>query len=329
MKITDFAIIFVIIIFPIFLISGYHVGDQKEVQLLQMKYTSALRTAAQDAGRVLNMNELQELEAGYQSDKYFRADKQLALQVFMQTLYLNLDIEDDPAAQEALKLYVPAVVIVDYDGYYVYAADDYVDSQGMQRSEYLWSAKKPYAYSDSSGNSIHFTLDQRIEAFDIGSRQWIQGLRAEAAAQSSIPLLHNSELFEQVRRATIVNSIQDDLAYMINRHNEVAARNGISYTFTLPSIPEEEWNNSIQDIGVMAFIQGIPVGDQYINDYALGGGRLVRTPDIYAAVDDVTGIKYYYRESCAAVYNYRVEEIYYSAKEAAANGYFEKDCSLP
>ena len=65
MKITDLSIIFVCIIFPIFMINGLHVEDQREVQVLEMKYTAALRTAVQDGGRVLNMNEHQELESGY------------------------------------------------------------------------------------------------------------------------------------------------------------------------------------------------------------------------------------------------------------------------
>lgn len=312
--------------FPLFMIIAFHVQDQREVQLLEVKYRSALRTAVQDGGRVLNMNEYQEKEAGYQSAKFFRVDKELALSTFMHTMYMNMDIEDDPVAQATLQAYIPVVVIMDYDGYYVYTSDEYQDDKGNTLREPLWMAKKPYTYSDALGNSIHFTLDQYIEAYDARLGKWVKGQEKEIGRDTMIPLLQEHDKFEQIRRSTIVSSIQEDLAYYINRHNEWAARNGISYLLTLPMISQEEWNNSVDDIGMMAFIQGIPVGDRYYNDYALGGGRLVKGPNIYAGVEEMTGIKYYYRNSCSFP-QVSKEEVYQSAKDAAAAGYFEKTCN--
>ncbi|MGF7047496.1 hypothetical protein J2T13_002001 [Paenibacillus sp. DS2015] len=325
MKITDFSIIFVCMMFPLFMIMEFHVQDQREVQLLEMKYRTALRTAVQDGGRVLHMNEQQEMEAGYHSEKYFRADKELALSTFQHTLYMNMEIEDDPVAQGSLQTYIPVIVVMDYDGYYVYTSGEYQDDEGNNLREPLWMAKKPYTYSDALGNSIHFTLDTYIEAFDARIGEWVKGLAGEIGKDTTIPLLQEHDKFEQVRRASIVSSIQEDLAYYINRHNEWAARNGISYLFTLPSISQEEWNNSVDDIGMMAFIQGVPVGDRYYNDYALGGGRLVKVHDIYAGVDKITGIKYFYRSSCSFP-QVRIEEVYPSEKNAAAAGYYEKTC---
>lgn len=48
MKITDFSIVFVLIFVPAFLMSGYSVKDQQNVQFLETKYAAALRTAVQD-----------------------------------------------------------------------------------------------------------------------------------------------------------------------------------------------------------------------------------------------------------------------------------------
>ena len=91
-------------------------------------------------------------------------------------------------------------------------------------------------------------------------------------------------------------------------------KSGVSYTFKLPLIPKEDWVNTI-DIGIMAFIQGIPIGDQFYNNYAFGGGRLIKNPVIYGAIDPQTGLKYYYRDSCS--YPYRIEEAFSSEKEVA------------
>lgn len=324
MKITDFSIVFVMICIPVFIIIGYHVKDQRNIHFVEMKYTAALRTAVQDAGSVLNVNEKQEWEAGYGSSKFFKAEKDLALAAFYRTMYINLGIEDDTLSQEVLNNYVPAVVVIDYDGYDVYAIDEYTEPDGQTIVKHLWRPKKPYAYSDKEGNIIRFTLDNYTEAYDAEAGQWFRGMQRELKESTFIPLLQDSDLFEQKRRTTIVNDIENDLANVINRHNEFAARNGISYEFTLPVISQEEWNNSIDDIGIMAFIQGIPIGDQRLNNYALGGGRLVKSPMIHAGTDPTTGIRYYYRSGC--MISLENVETYSSPKEAAAHGYYEKNC---
>ncbi|MBB3127906.1 hypothetical protein FHS19_002560 [Paenibacillus rhizosphaerae] len=325
MKITDFCLVFVVIFFPVFLIVGYHVQDQRNVHFTELKYAAALRTAVQDAGSMLNVNERQEFESGYGSAKFFKADKELALETLYRTLYANLGIEDDAAAQQALNSYIPAIVVVDYDGYWVYSEEEYKGADGVALAKHLWHPKKPYSYSDRAGNLIHFTLDNVVEAYHAGTGTWVRGLQREIGPTSTIPLMQDGEKYEQVRKTTIVQAIEDDLANVINRHNEIAARNGVSYVFTLPLISREEWNNSIDDIGIIAFIQGIPIGEQALNNYALGSGRLVKSTVIKAGVDRRTGIRYYSRGDCTD--DLDIVETFTSAKEAAANGYFEKSCS--
>ncbi|GAB6990064.1 sirohydrochlorin chelatase family protein [Paenibacillus pini] len=328
MKITDFSVLFVIIIVPIFLISGYHVKEERHKQQVELKYTSALRTAVQDAGSALNMNEKQELEAGYGSSKFFRANKELALEMLYRTLYINLGIEEDRSAQQMLNTYIPAIVVIDYDGFYTLAEEEISAPNGEVVVRPMWGAKKPYAYTDSSGNIIHFTLDRYMEAFEASTNEWLKGLQDDVKDRTSISLLNDSEVYEQVRRISIVKSIQTDLAATINRHNQWADRNGVSYNFTLPTISAEEWNNTINDIGIMAFIQGMPIGDTYLNNYALGGGRLVKSPVIHAGIDLITGIKYFYRTGCSYSLTNALtsEETFTSAKEAALHGYFETPC---
>lgn len=141
MKITDFAVIFILLFLPFSVVSDLRVQNQREVQQLEMKYTSALRTAAQDAGVVLSQNERQEREAGYGSDKFFRVDKEEALHTFLHTLFLNMGIDGDTVAQRALLDYMPALMILDYDGYYVFASESYTDEHGQAVQGPKWSEK--------------------------------------------------------------------------------------------------------------------------------------------------------------------------------------------
>ncbi|CAM2783337.1 hypothetical protein PASE110613_00620 [Paenibacillus sediminis] len=325
MKITEFGLVFVIIFLPSFVIFGYHVNDQQHVNRLLVQYSTALRTATQDAAKSLDINEMQEYESKYESLKSFKADKDSALNSFLHTLYLNFGISEDSSAQEALLRFIPALIVIDYDGYYIYAASEYVNDNGETIISHEWSPKKPYAYADRDGNSVQFTLDSYVTAYGANNQTWYHGFQHEIQGTNTIPLLQDADTFDHVRRSTIVTSIQNDLAYYINKHNEYASRVGVTYEFTLPTISQEEWNNSIDDIGIIAFIQGMPVGDQYLNNYALGSGRLVKKPVIYGAVDDATGLKYYYPDSCK--FSYRVEQAFSSKKEAAAQGYYERSCT--
>ncbi|MDU2241997.1 MAG: hypothetical protein E7E23_15620 [Paenibacillus sp.] len=325
MKITDWAVIFVLIVAPILWLSGLRAENLREVNRLETRYTAAMRTAVQDAAVALNRNELQQFENGYGSEKWMRADKEQALAALLRSLYLNFGVADDPAGQQTLLGYIPAVVVMDYDGYYLYAADV---EPGNDAFAYHWQDKKPYTYVDASRNSIAFTLDSQVTAYDATANRWVSGPQSEIRSEVSIPLLQNGEEFDAVRRATIVRRIEEDLARAIRLHNLFAKKQGVDYTFTLPTIPQEAWNNTLDDVGILVFLQGIPVGDRHYNNYALGGGRLDRTPSVLGTVDPLTGLKYAYRESCARAqgFGYRIEEIFANERAAAENGYFPLDC---
>lgn len=324
MKITDWAIIFVLIVGPFLEALSLNSMDLQEVNRLQLRYTTALRTAVQDAGSVLNRNELQQFEVGYSSDKYMRTDKELALSVLLQSLAINFGIADDSLVQAALMKYIPAVVVIDYDGYWIYALDEFSSANGEPRLEHRWHPKRPYVYTDSAGNSAAFSLDSYIRVISSTTGEEMRGWLEDLAPATAIPLLQNAEVFEQVRRSTIVRQIEEDLQQVIAEHNEFTARLGFTYTFTLPTIPKEEWNNTLDDVGVIAFLQGIPIGNHYYNNFALGGGRLRKTERLEGGVDPTTGIKYYYFAKCELPYN--TEEVFARKQEAAARGYYEAIC---
>ncbi|MGZ7441622.1 hypothetical protein [Paenibacillus sp. TH7-28] len=328
MKITDWAVVFVLIVSPFLWLGSLHAENIREADMLEMRYTTALRTAAQDAGSALNLNELQQYESGYGSQKWMRADKDQALSALLQSLYIHFGMADDPLAQQALLVYIPAIVVMDYDGYSIYAAAESAAADGSPVMTHRWSLKKPYVYADAHGNDISFTLDRYITAYDSGLDEWADGQQTELKSELTIPLLQDDEQFDQVRRQTIVRSIEENLAKVIHRHNEFALKKGVHYTFTLPVIPQEEWNNTLDDVGVLVFLQGIPIGDRYYNNYALGGGRLVRSTAVLGGVNTGNGLKYYFRDSCPEANSsvYKVSEVFPGEREAAAKGYFQAKC---
>ncbi len=326
MKITtNLTLVFVLILLPYFIINNINVTHNRQNVILETRYNHAMDTATQDAAKALIINGSQGAESQYEFQKRLRINKEEAVQTFFNSLYLNFDVFDNSAGQGVINSYVPVILIVGYDGYYVYYMDEFTNATGEKELKHVWSPKKPYAHSDQNGNTFGFTLDDFVTVNRNTDQQWFEGFRGEIAGTASIPLLNDASTFDQVRRASIVNPIQKDLEHYINMYNNFAKRNGVAYTFTLPLISQEEWNNTINDVGVLSFVQGMPMGEKYYNNYALGGSRVVKKP-IYNGII-ANGRKYYYsRNSCTS--SFTTEEVFSSEKDAASNGYIPLDCTV-
>ncbi|NEZ42628.1 hypothetical protein [Paenibacillus alvei] len=316
MKWIEWAVIGVLIFFPFAMINQLETELLRKTLLLELRYDAALDAAVDAAAQALILNAEERKESRYDSGKRVAINKEEAIRAFYETLYLNFGIADDPLAQGVLRRYIPAVAIVGYDGFYVYSEDEWTDSSGQTVMGAAWGLKKPYVYSDTAGNSFSFTLDEQVLVYSAQTRSWQEGLRSELQV-SDIPLMSDAVLFNQVRQSTIVHAIQDELAFRINQHNEAALRSGVAYTFTLPSISQEDWHNTINDVGVIAFLQGIPMVSKVYNSYAFGGSRIIKLPEIVGARKGE--MKVYYRRS--SPYNYPIEETFTSEKAAAQNGY--------
>jgi hypothetical protein len=310
---------------PFFIINNINVEHNRKNVILELRYNRAIDTATQDAAKALITNATQGEESQYESLKRVRINKEEAVQTFFNTMYVNFGVFHDPVGQGVIQSYVPVIVIVGYDGYYIYHMDEYVNASGQRELKHVWSPKKPYAHADQYGNTFAFTLDDYVIVNRNSDQRWFEGFRGEISSAAAIPLLNDASTFDQVRRATIVNAIQQDLEYYINNYNNYAKRNGVAYTFTLPLISQEQWNNTINDVGVLSFVQGIPMGEKYYNNYALGGSRVVKKP-VYNGII-ANGRKYYYStNSCTS--SYTTQEVFTTEKDAANSGYIPLDCTV-
>ncbi|KEO82776.1 hypothetical protein [Tumebacillus flagellatus] len=350
MKITNFAIIAVLLMLPFFVFNGWHVTAQKASLNLETRYNAAVTSAVQDGAKALTFNEKQEFEAGYGSLKKYRANKEAAVDAFLHSLFLSFDAQDE-AAQGTLLSYIPAVMVVDFDGYYLYEPQQYQNAEGDPEYRHVFTEKRPWVFTDSSNNSIGFTLDDTVQVFDRLHNRWEEGSLDDVEKKVNASYYQNplygfasKELhtwatdhaaFDAFRRETIVGALQQDLENEINRYNAYAKSQGIAYTFTFPTIDQEQWNNTVDDIGLLAFIQGIPMGDKYYNNYALGGARIVKKDAIVGVVGKSPGPKagrmYYLRESCLPQFhmepNYERKETFTDEKDAASKGYMPWTCT--
>ncbi|NLK68680.1 MAG: hypothetical protein GX283_05910 [Clostridiaceae bacterium] len=312
MKITDIAIIFILITLPFLLLFRIKSDNLQSVEFQSIVLNKYIDTAVEDASIAM-------VTRGENDKVTISRDK--ALDAFFDTLYTNFNLTDNDISQYTLQGYIPVVVLIDYDGFWIYSMETYKNSSHEEISEMIWKPKKSYAY-EQDGYVFLFTLDDYVKVLNTVDNSFFEG-KCETV-RSSLPsneILQDNILFEEVRKRTIVECIKNDVNAEINEHNKYARLFGITYNFCPPIISDDDWHNNIEDIGFLSFIQGIPIGTsgEKLNSYALGAARVVRKNHYYIQQDD-NGLDYYHRELCPLVIS--KDEIFDSREECAIKGAF-------
>jgi len=312
MKITDMAVLFVIIILPFVLLMRIKTDNLKNAEYRSIQLNRYLDTAVEDAVNAMTVKGM--------NDKTV-ISREKALEAFFRTLYVNFGITADETSKDVLRVYIPVIVLIDYDGYWICSMETYKNSLGDNIREMLWKPKKPYVY-EKNGYIYLFTLDDYVKVFDPENITFYEGRRGDIAVNlPDSEIIHYDELFEQVRKRTITELIKTDVNSAINEHNKYAKLYGITYNFSPPYISDDDWHKNIEDIGFLAFFQGIPVGlgGERFNSYALGAARIVRK-NHYFIQQHPNGLLYYHLENCTVVTE--TDRIYDTRQECALLGAF-------
>lgn len=290
MKLLDLVILFVLITLPFSLISDSNTRHIEEVLYSKSAMNRILDTAVEDGVTLL-------VERGL--GEHIKINKEKCVKAFYNTLYMNLGIIDDPYDKARLAGYIPIIAIVDYDGLYLLANETFVDDGGYFVIMPVWQPKIMFAYTKNQF-VYGFSLEDDVTLYDLSNGMFYKGKQIDIKRETSAELLQDDILFDQVRRRTIVETLQREMMEYINRHNEVARQYGITYQFSLPTIEKEEWQQTIDDIGMIAFFQGMPLGagGAYYNDFAFGGAKINKSDGYFIEVDSNNGLAYYHRESC-------------------------------
>lgn len=398
MKIQHYAIIFIIIILPFSIICKSKINTKIDSLSEQTRINNALDTATSDAvDTLIELND--EFYALYEGETISVTPSiaKEAIKSFFNTLAVNYTLPftaDEKFAENYFSPYIPAILVVAYDGFYIYSVED---NGGTY--EYVLSPKIPYAYEEN-GYIINFTLGNAIKLYApngvlyegefendfINSTKVIEEYNVynnilhgttlnllpqltknmslfiyalKQAGYANIPdflttksgdgrvsmlqdydYRHNDDgtntltldddvsAFHIKRRSVIINTIVKVLNEKINNHNRYADMMGVTYDFYLPEIDDAEWINAVDDISIMAFVQGLPTGsDTYYNSYALGASRIIEASYIYG-----TGDLKYHSSNCPLlvgefdfdgfpINDGAIEEMFLNKIDAAKGGY--------
>jgi hypothetical protein len=311
MKLTDFAILFVIIVLPFILILRIKSENLQNAAYKSEVINRYLDTAVEDASEAMIVRGV---------NNKIEISRENAVNTFFNTLFINFSTAGNKRAESILSAYIPVIVLIDYDGYSVMSVEEYTNSFGEKEQKMIWKPKRPYVY-ESDGFIYLFTLDQKVTVYSPAANRFFEGLPEDIKASLPGTGVLDGDLFDDVRKRTIIESIRNDVNRAINKHNKYAARFGITYNFSPPSISDGDWYRNIEDVGFIAFFQGIPIGlnGQRYNSFALGAARIVRKSSYYIE-KSANDLFYYHREKCRILTE--KNKPYDSCEECALEGAF-------
>jgi len=142
MKLSNLIIIFIIIIIPVILVFLYYLGLQADTIRMQTDYDAKLIEATKEAVESFEINTVEWKQGDYNTlQNLKRAQLDSTTETFLLSLANKLGIGG--SSKEFMLNYIPAIVYVLYDGYYIYSPThvpkNYIDDNGLQI----------YYYSDS------------------------------------------------------------------------------------------------------------------------------------------------------------------------------------
>ena len=160
MKIQHYAIVFIIIILPYSIVCRGLLNERIDSMNMEMQINNALDVATTDAVDTLIdlNNEYYALYEGEAMEITPTIAKE-AMKVFFQSLSLNNNlpfVSGDTLGEEYFSAYIPAVVLVGYDGFYIYSIEKIGPNETYS---YVLSPKIPYSYYDPATRCyINFSL---------------------------------------------------------------------------------------------------------------------------------------------------------------------------
>ena len=104
-----------------------------------------------------------------------------------------------------------------------------------------------------------------------------------------------TSVLAQHKKDIIINTIEKNLSQATEQAKEMNP----NYEYRLPQLSYDEWEQALSNISIIAFMQGMPIGLKYYNNYAIATSTLnkefVDPDELYFAG---TGDQYYHQRQC-------------------------------
>lgn len=292
MKLSHYSIFFAIILTTVLTVMILH------TYLLNKQVNESIEMER----AVSSATEASLMSAYTDEDEIFSEAKsrETAIDSFYQQLNKSLGFA---GSRENLSfLYVPFVVLVDNDGYYVSYQTVDKDSDGNSFDDIVISNKYTFT-SNYSGYHVRFFQNNTVNVSDLNGKSYT-GTYDEIYNELGQPLvLHfmsSLDSFLNEKRTVIVGLIEDELTYLIKTHNTGMNDNGWEYSLSLPATDGDNQARLLDAPSVIAFYQGEQKNttEGYINVYAFAGS-IIDDASMYFEEYDTNGDLYYHKKGCS------------------------------
>ena len=112
--------------------------------------------------------------------------------------------------------------------------------------------------------------------------------------------LDSSSIFNNHRMAVIRKSIETNLTAAIANYN-TRGSSGSTYEFVMPIINEIRWDYITNNVSIVSFMQGLPLGYKYYNNYSVitntRCGEVVNEQSLYILVHEKNTNNYEYHQA--------------------------------
>lgn len=148
--------------------------------------------------------------------------------------------------------------------------DEYINKGGQNGAhKYFDEAKEFSEWVNTTLDWVtqEYAVDENGDPIDFKELQGSTGNEPifDTTRDTNNPFSTNS-IFDENRRVIIKHTIQTTLSTAIGSYNEYS---GVTYEFALPVLTESDWDKIQNHICVLSFLQGLPIGSKYYNDYVI------------------------------------------------------------
>ncbi len=272
MKLSTLSLIAICIFICFATVAYYNTQSEANVNTIKRQYRSYMTAACESA---MDSVEITDFSKGYLFN--IKSNRQIAVDTFFVSLAKSFNREG-VYADEIIK-YVPVIVLVDYDGFYVWHSgqrDDALEEEGKR-----YSIEEFRSWSEVLEDYvIRYYLDDEVKITDIRTGSVYHAERGEAYKlinDNMLWFLNDKEAFDLRKASIITSDIKENIEYYINNNDNL----NVSYEIEFATLDNENWGRLFKTPTILAFLQGKQLeeinSNIVLNIYSFSGTELTVT----------------------------------------------------
>lgn len=250
MKLTNFAILFVG--FAVTVCTGMDIRTKmvSSTIMADINLNQVIDRAVQDS--------MDAAEIYIDQEMNIQPDRENIIRNLHEKLFISLNAYGDSISRERIKECIPAAVLTEQDGYYLYGYSETEDNSGSTIRRAGFSEKRYYV-TEEKGWRVRFSFSDLLELEHIKTGAVYECTWYQAAGRTGLDMFKKREKFEERRRRAVIENVRNDMEGMVNRDPSIR-EDGAGYLISFPYIEYEEWYQTVKGISLLVFFRGHPVG---------------------------------------------------------------------